>query len=190
MRKSMSMLLCVVFLFGMVGGVGAAVIDFDDYVSGTNVSTIGDVTFSLAGVGEMGDPMVQGVAGNNYLWNSTDGATYPTNTILQADFTAPTTILNFEFNPYGLHNPESQVWSLFGISDNLIASGKFLGLLNVYDLSMYDNVAYIQWNNGGNNWLQGLASIEYDSAPVPEPSTWLLLGTGLAGLAYYRRKKS
>jgi len=39
------------------------------------------------------------------------------------------------------------------------------------------------------NGLDRIYSISADVAPVPEPSTLLLLGSGLAGLAFWRKRK-
>ena len=54
--------------------------------------------------------------------------------------------------------------------------------------------------NSGDNLIQVLAEdhgggtffdlkLSGDTAPVPEPATFILLGSGLAGLAFYRRKR-
>jgi hypothetical protein len=67
-------------------------------------------------------------------------------------------------------------WSLVGLVE--------LNLLGGLDVTIES------W--GGDFYLDYsiLTANGCDNAPVPEPSTLLLLGAGVAGLAFYRRKKN
>lgn len=186
-EKEMRAIIGILFSLAFASTANATVIDMDDIASGSNVSTIGDVTFSLAGVGESGDPSVTTISGQNYMWNSTDDHYYPTNSILKAEFSSDVTGIIFDFNNHG--SKTTTTWSLFDVIGDLIVSGSLIAdrSIHTYDLSSYTGVRSIEWNNGGNNWSFGLTRLEYTSE-VPVPATLALLGLGLIGLGATRRK--
>lgn len=167
----------------------ATVIDFTAMPDGS-VSVIGDATFALSGTGEAGSPTVGSSYGGG-LWNSTDGPSYPTNTILSVDFTSGVTGVRWTFDNEG---SKATTYTIFDSLMNVLATGYNstpFGFQS-YDFSSLTDVRRIEWNNNGNNWLFALGKIEYEAgSSVPEPGALALLSLGLVGVyASSRRSKA
>lgn len=185
MKRLASAITIAASLF-LAGIAHATVIDFSTLPVGP-ITTVGDATFSLAGTGAAGDPYL---SPGGDLRNTPNGS-YPTNTILRVDFASAVSGVSFDFNPYGLNGRPGQGWSIYDSALTLIASGTFLSNLNSYDLSAYSDVLRIEWNNGDNNWTQGLFLLEYTAAnAVAEPSAFAVMGLALAGLGFARRRRA
>ncbi len=84
---------------------------------------------------------------------------------------------------------------LNSLIDTWILAGDYVAAISDYRFTLSEAISGVNPSNHYGNYSLFVSS-DYgtvstsDVAPVPEPSTWILLGSGLAGLALYRRKRN
>jgi len=169
-------------------------VDLSTLAGGTPISNqYSGLVFSLTGGGTTnGSPEIgywTSDAGTTGVSNSNSGE-YPTAYTLDVAFTAPVSSLSFTFDNYGNGNGSS--YTAYD-GTTVVDTGDIseLGEFSLVTVSG-SGITDLQISNGDSAyWLFEVGAVTFTSgdAETPEPSSLLLLGTGILGMAGMLRRK-
>jgi len=207
MKKFLGILLAIFLIFGTAGSAMAFFIDFENGTEGGGVTDIAGVTFEdfngyapLYGDSRTGnynttsDDLGYGFGGyhhngNFFVWAGPNAdaqgliVDFANNdgTYFQTGYAANS---NFYVDAY---LTDGSMVSVMGGNNY----GSPMGYLLV-NATAGTFIDYVVLHDTGNYWIVDDMSGDTTGIPngIPEPATMVLLGTGLFGLAIFRRKKS